>query len=658
MSDSCNTQVSGSPQHAGRSAPAWGWRTALGVGAVVLLLAVQGVLAVTSLVTKSVTIDESAHLPAGCTYWLKGTFGLYHHNPPLVRLWAAAPVLVAGADVDFASHWNPPTRRDRWVFATDFMFANLRRYRHLFNVGRVAMVVLMLVGGYLVFRWAARLFGTASGLTALALWTLSPTVLAHGRLITTDVGGTVAMLLAVYALWRYCRRPGWGRAVVAGLALGGAALCKFSALSLYPVFLLLVVCDHVLRRGTRAPIGIARKLGHLAVSYLVSVVVINAGYVGEGTFTPLGDYDFLSKPLAREVAPTLPPEYTRQARSLTAGEWQKVLGRESVFRDTWLAAVPVPLPFHFVAGYDRQKLEAEQGYWMFLDGRTSHTGWRHYYLLAFAYKVPVSTIALLVVAVVFTALCVRGRDQWADQLFLLVPVAVTMAAMSLLTNICIGVRYVLPMFPFLFVWVSQLVGRSPVRWRRVVPGVVVLAALGWNVREVAIIHPHYLAYFNQIAGGPGEGYRRLHDSNIDWGQDLPLVEQYVHDHPGESIGLAYFGAEWPGLFGLRYTVPPFLEPKPGTYAVSANFLQGRPWSVRDQNNRRVPVPADAYRYFLRLDPVAKLGYSIFVYRLAESDIVRARVDHHRHDHADRAARVHHAETPVVHLLDPGGKVRP
>ena len=158
-------------------------------------------------------------------------------------------------------------------------------------------------------------------------------------------------------------------------------------------------------------------------------------------------------------------------------------------------------------------------------------------------------------------------------------------------------------------------------------GLVTLAAVGWNIREVAAIHPHYLAYFNQIAGGPDEGYRRLHDSNIDWGQDLALVEEYVREHPGEPIAVAYFGAEWPGLRGVRYTVPPFSEPQPGTYAVSVSFLQGREWSLRDQHNRRVDVPAGAYEYFLRFEPVAKLGYSIFLYRLTAADVARPGVDH-------------------------------
>jgi 4-amino-4-deoxy-L-arabinose transferase-like glycosyltransferase len=245
-----------------------------------LLVVVHAVLALTSLRRNSVTIDEFSHLPAGLTYWQKGTFALYHHNPPLVKLLAALPVLVDRPIVDYGGSWerarlagSPPGHVE---FAVEFMHANAGSYFDLFNRARSVIVLLSIAGGLLVFLWARDLWGEGGGLLASALWWLDPNILAHAGVVTTDIGATVAMLGATYAFWRWARAPAWRGALLAGAALGCAEVVKFSALLLYLLFPILLSVQVLARRRALNGRSIAGQAASIAA---LSVLLINAVYL-------------------------------------------------------------------------------------------------------------------------------------------------------------------------------------------------------------------------------------------------------------------------------------------------------------------------------------------------------------------------------------------
>jgi hypothetical protein len=276
---------------------------------------------------------------------------------------------------------------------------------------------------------------------------------------------------------------------------------------------------------------------------LVSLVVTNIGYAFEGSFTPLGSFQFLSRALTRPrtgLSPQIAPSHP----------WSDVLrSRQNRFVGTWLAALPVPLPRHYVEGFDEQKLETEgvggQGYPVYLRGEVRRTGWWWYYFYALAVKVPLGTWLLTCVAL-FTALRFSaGRATFFDESTLAAPVVITLLVMSFLTDINLGLRYVLPIFPYWFVLVSRV---ACLMHGKRLASLVVLAAIGWNMARSVATHPHHLSFFNELAGGPANGYRHLIDSNLDWGQDLlPLQSWLAARGQGEPIGLAYFGNVDPSI---------------------------------------------------------------------------------------------------------------
>ncbi len=259
---------------------------------------------------------------------------------------------------------------------------------------------------------------------------------------------------------------------------------------------------------------------------ILSIYVINLGYAFEGTFQRLDSYVFRSSLLAGDAE--------------TEAEFGSLPGNR--FSDTWLGSILVPLPANYVLGIDAQKREFEDKMWSFLRGEWRLGGWWHYYLYALAIKVPLGTWLLAGLAL-GSGLRWRGYEStWRDELVLIVPVAVLLFLVSSQTGFNHHVRYVLPIFPFAYIWISRVaVVAARSRW----VGCAVAVALAWSVASSLFIYPHSLSYFNELVGGPIHGHAHLHDSNIDWGQDLLYLKRWLDEHPeAQPIGLAYSLPAW------------------------------------------------------------------------------------------------------------------
>ncbi len=214
--------------------------------AVVLLLALHAGLAVDSLLRENATVDEVAHLPAGVSYWETGTFKLYHHNPPLVKLAAALPVVLSPHETDKLYQMGSWANESQAAFGQSFAYFNRENYLELFDRARLVMPLFTVLGGLVVFAWSSRLYGAGGGLLSLTLWVLCPNILAHGRLVTSDAAAAAIGAGATYLFWRYQKHPTWRRAVFAGLTLGLAQLTKFSLVLLYGLWPALALIRFVL----------------------------------------------------------------------------------------------------------------------------------------------------------------------------------------------------------------------------------------------------------------------------------------------------------------------------------------------------------------------------------------------------------------------------
>jgi Dolichyl-phosphate-mannose-protein mannosyltransferase len=574
------------------------------------LLATHALLLTYSLRHQFATRNEVAHVPAGLSTWHTGTFTLYRVNPPLWRMLAVLPVLLAHPNTDFEDLSDAPGLRQEWNVARRFADANALNYMHLICLARLAGTVWSLLGGWLVYRWAGELYGRRAGLLGLTLWCFAPNILAHAQLVTPDMPATVAGLAATYAFWRYLRRGTWPAALLAGLLLGVAQLTKFTLLVLYPVWALLGLLyyfDSNNRAWRAVPLRMRAAQG-LCLA-LLSVLVINVGYAFDGTGTPLGEYQFVSSLLNG-----IPAEHA-------GGRDTPAVGNR--FHDTWVSGVPIPLPADYVSGIDEQRRDFE-GHMppSFLAGEWRQGGWWYYYLYALAVKVPLGTLLLVLWSLVLFVLRRPANARFLDELTLWLPALVVLVLVSSQTGFSHHMRYVLPLFPFVLIAASKLAYYlQATRWKR---GLVVVALLLWSLGSSLAVYPHSLSYFNELAGGPDNGHRHLLNSNIDWGQDLLYLKEWVESHPeAASLGLAYYNCIDYRVCGAEFaTVPPAppsgmtpeatgnaqVGPHPGYFAVDLHSLKADP----------------SYKYFERFQPIAKAGYSIFIFHIKLEQANQAR----------------------------------
>ncbi len=545
----------------------------------------------------SPTIDEVGHLPAGLYTWEFGRFDVYRVNPPLVRTLAALPVWLSEPEYDWRSYRAGLMARPEWNLGRDLMVANGEPSLWYFTWARWVLIPVSLLGGLVCYRWAKDLYGVAAGLTALTLWCFSPTVLGYGALITPDLSAAACGVTASYVFWRWLRTPTAGWTLAAGVMLGLVQLTKMTWVILFVLWPVLWVIWQIGRRSQVEGRGEGsldirhstfNQLSKLAVILVLSLYVLNVGYAFDGTLTRLGDYQFVSRAFSGQ---DFDDDETEVGGNRYIG--------------TWCESLPVPLPRDYVTGMDVQRREFEQLKWSFLRGEWKRGGWWWYYLYAVAIKEPLGTWCLLGLGLGLIAAwkVSPSNVSWMDTLAVVLPGLALFVLVSSQTGFNKYIRYVLPAFPFAFVWASQaarLIEHAGRRWLVPVGG-----ALLWSVASSLWVYPHSLSYFNESVGGPSGGHEHLIDANVDWGQGLYDLRDWLDAHrEAVPVGVACRAYVPLELMGLDFEPVP-REPQPGW------FILGR----HDRHDR-----SGGYAYFNRFTPVDSVGGCFDVYHLTREDV--------------------------------------
>jgi 4-amino-4-deoxy-L-arabinose transferase-like glycosyltransferase len=564
-------------------------------------------------------IDEVGHMAAGLSHWKLGRFDLYHVNPPLVRMVAVTPVLFAEPKYDWSQYSDELGARSEFDIGRQFITINGERSFWFFTWARWACIPFSLLGGYICFRWARDLYGDWSGLLALTLWCFGPNILANAQMITPDTGATAFGVAAAYIFWKWLKRPGWAIAATVGLTLGLALLTKMTWVLLFALWPMLWLLWRIPDWRLLTLRNWLVQVSQLGLVFVISLYLINMAYSFEGSMTRLGDYHFISQSLGGTMDERTMPWGNRFAKS-------------------WLGQLPVPLPSEYPLGIDLQKRDFESHYNSYLRGEWRTEGWWYYYLYALTIKVPLGVWLLALVAA-FLGLTRRGNAApWRDELTVLLPAIVVLALVSSQTGFNHHSRYILPIFPFFFIWMSKA-ARALERKERVA-ALLTCAAAAWAVASSLLVYPHSLSYFNELAGGPANGSRYLVDSNIDWGQDLFFLRDWLKEHPeAQPLGIAYFGDFDPRVAGIEFTLPPKgptrideltspyaaeIGPRPGWYAVSVMMMRGYTFAIPDGRGNIQGFPLGSFSYFQRFQPVANAGWSIYIYQMTPEECARVR----------------------------------
>jgi 4-amino-4-deoxy-L-arabinose transferase-like glycosyltransferase len=299
--------------------------------------------------------------------------------------------------------------------------------------------------------------------------------------------------------------------------------------------------------------------------------------------------------------------------------WQRGAAERSVLRDgsnlgiMGLAAVLVvgamyDFSFdytHYIRGLGEIYQDKRPNYSFYLFGEAYQESKWYYFVVAALMKIPLPILLLMGAAAIAA---IRDREHREAQLFLLIPVAFVLIA-SFMDAANLGLRRILPAFPFLFLFTAQFLTADHTRVRATVASVLVVLTIFAAIR----IYPHHLAYFNELAGGPERGPYLLDDSNLDWGQDLPALAAWQRAHPEATpLKLSYHGLADPASYGvsaLPFVPGDALNPTPGYYAISAHNLAGLR-KARQLTGRDID-------WLEQYEPADRAGYSIYIYRMSQ-----------------------------------------
>jgi hypothetical protein len=588
----------------------------------------------------SPVLDEPGHLAAGCLALRFGRYDLYEVNPPLVKIAAAVPVVLSQPAYDWSAYRPGGGRRTEWVVGQMFMIANGKRSFWLFPLARWSLLVFWIVGCVVIWRWANAVSGPQSACAAVCLWTLSPDVIAWTATVCPD---STAASIGVFAGWllrRWLMLSNLKNALMAGAGLGLAILAKTSWL----ILLIVVPCALV----WFPPATRWKKMIQFGLIATLAVFVVNCSYGFDKTLKRLGDFRFFSEALAgRKPDGSL---YVRQA-----GE------SGNRFSGTWIGEIPVPLPASLLEGLDLQKYDFEEGKWSYFRGEHKMGGWWYWYSYALAVKTPLGTLLIFLATLAWfirrlyrqpvhhwmcspeladitqttpkgsSAVTAAGRlaadgvrietsqQELHENLILLAPAVCLFVLVSSQTGFSRYLRYVLPCYPFVFIWMSQIFSEKaglPAWLRKVCWGL-----LAWSAISSLSVFPHSMSYFNELAGGPQNGPAHLIDANIDWGQDVLFLADWTKKHPtAKPLYLSLHVFFDPRVAGIDYQHPPVdpryaenrqyltseqLGPQPGWYAVSVHQLYSR--------NKE-------FAYLFDFPRAGMVGYSIYIYHLTQRDV--------------------------------------
>jgi 4-amino-4-deoxy-L-arabinose transferase-like glycosyltransferase len=600
-----------------------------------LLLLFAG-LATRAAWVKSETYDEPMYILSAYSYVETGDLSFNREHPPFAKYLMGLPLLLLDLELPEGYQSRPGIQ-----FAFYAHQASGVHPHTILFLARLPGVLLGVLLGLYVFRWARLAFGALAGVTALALYALNPNILAHAVVASNDFALTVFCFATLYHLWRWLSvgaraSLGWC-AITLGLAIGS----KLTALMLLPVMgLIVLVCS--IRRRRLALVGQALLAGFVALGVLWLLYLGEARSLEQAhkhpRFTLRGNQTEIFR------LPWLEPAL------------ESVFGRQT----------PIPL-LSFVKGIDMQLDHADEGHHNYYRGEVHLKSVPQFYVVSWLIKNPEGLTLLLLLGLLALK---RTRRGAVHEACLYGFPALTLLVFST-SNVQLGFKYILVVVPFACVAAARLFatdaagkpGRAPTSEARA--GAVLVAAMAlfmwswtgdlgapswshwvplilaafyfvwawwappvkvsgtrtllaplimlvvWSSGAALARQPHNLMYFNEWVGGPENGHRWSVIGD-DWGQDTVGLGLWMAEQGLDHIYYDYYGEGDPERWGVRYT-PTFgaqrtFTPIEGLVAVHVTLRE------------RLP---ENYEWLAGREPVAVIGHTIFVYNLSAEDRVDA-----------------------------------
>ncbi|MCL5004429.1 MAG: glycosyltransferase family 39 protein [Patescibacteria group bacterium] len=589
---------------------------------------------------ESATMDELAHIPAGYGYVKYLDYRLNPEHPPLVKAIATFPLLFK--NLGFPTD-KPAWQIDingQWTAGAQFLYESGNNADEIIQWSRLGPMLLTIILLIFIYVWTKELLGRWWALMPTFLFGLSPTVLAHGHYVTTDIGAALGIFVALYYFIKFLSSPSKEHLLFAGIAFGIAQLLKFSAVLLIPFFIFLIVVFYIhktaldwkntepSKRIKRFFIRAFRYAKSVFVIFIIGYAIVYAAYFIFTYNYPIEKQKFDTESILTSFAGGPKPEIStcRNFEMRCLADANILMSGNKYLR-----------PFaEYMLGVLMVMQRSNGGNTGYFLGEVSSTGWWYYFPILFLLKEPVPSLILILLAFLIAFWKIIKKSRFSSLIsnffeyltlhfaeFSMLSFAIFYWLYSVKSPLNIGIRHILPTMPFIYILIASAAKKTI---SSSVKKIILAALLLWFALETLFAAPYYLSYSNQFGGGIWNGYKYAVDSNYDWGQDLKRLKKFVDNPPAgeqiDKIAIDYFGGGNPKYYlGDKVEYWQSSRDNPiyeniNWLAVSINTLQNATGEIHPGQQRN---PEDEYQWLQKIknphQPDYRAGTSIFIFKL-------------------------------------------
>ncbi len=550
---------------------------------------------VLSVYNTSLVWDERCYIGSGKYMLMTGNFFDYNaltYHPPL-SFYINSIFLIPIKFREDAYHKN-----DCWYTGYDMIFNSGHNPFLITFLARLPFIFISVILSLLVLKFTEKIYGANSATFSMFLYTFNITILSNSNLAMTDFLVTFLMFLTVYSFWKLMNNYNLKNLLLTGVFFGLAQLSKMTALILVPSMLILAFIEAYQKKPNKKNIYQTFKL--LIFIFLIGFIVIWAGYGSS------------LKPLKN----SMPDYYVGRAYQEIDKKFSNIFVKNIAINAFEKAYIPAPQYFSGLAAvYYRSAQQGREGFFL---GKVIEKSVWYYHSVVFILKTQISLLILIVITTIFFRKI--KIKSLTDEFYLVIPILILFMAFTI-NKMVSGVGHILPAYPFLFVFVSKITNLKI----KLVKILLYLIIIHYLLSSI-FAFPNYYAYFNEFIGS-ANGYKYLGSGNLDSGQNLPKLKDFMAANNIKKINLSYSGSVDPKEYGINYDYMPSpyfaywapdyvpnIKPdkrnedcsrRKGWVAISASNFQG----VYLMNKT-------CFSWLKDYKPVEKISYSIFVYNIS------------------------------------------
>ena len=545
--------------------PIWGF--------ILFITLILAILAFGSSFGDSLTVDESPHIVSGYSYIIEGDYRLNPEHPPLLKLLSGASIYLGGKltnqNIFFPNNISAWTDRvnAQWDMGYAFLFNSGNDANTIIWWARLPTILILLLGAvYILYSVYYHTKSKSISLISLILYAFSPNVIAHGRLVTTDLIASLTFLLVIDIWIRYLKTPNWKYLLYLSLAIGTAFVSKFSTILLLPL-ILLTGFTYIIIKYWQDKILFSKIL----------ILIRDLFIIGLGVFIFINLVYFIAmRNMSVDTQLALVQDSFPQDNPISDLTKQSL---SNIIKTPGLTYVG-----QYLLGQAMVIQRVGGGNTTFLLGKFTNQSFIEYFPMTYLLKENLfiiitlfSIILAFIISIIksFKLKSLNLKSKLLNNWYIVTIVAMIIIywTISIRGNLNLGIRHILPAVILTYIVIAFGIVKLllSLKFSKVLLSIFLIIYISVPI----INYPNYISYLNILAGN-NQGYQIFTDSNLDWGQDLKRLHNWTKQENIDTLYIDYFGTA-----DVQYYLPDIkiipiksdIGPQIGYTAISATMLQ-------------------------------------------------------------------------------------